>query len=151
MKKTLFTAMMLIFLISGISLAGTATPDECIAKCKEAAIVITDKGPDAAIAEINKRDGNFVWKDTYVFLMDMDGKMLAHPIKSSLVGKNMLEIKDSNGKFLFQEFIRVAKTSGVGWVDYTWPRPGEDRATQKSSYILKVIGKDLILGAGIYK
>lgn len=151
MKKILLTAILLIFLSSGISFAGGATPDECIAKCTEAAEMIKSKGLDAAISAINNRDGKFVWKDTYVFLMDMDGKMLAHPIKPSLVGKNMLEIKDSNGKFLFQDFIRVAKTSGVGWVDYTWPRPGEDRPTQKSSYILKVSGKDLILGAGIYK
>jgi cytochrome c len=151
MKKTFFTIIMLIFGISNICFAGSATPDECIAKCREAAEMIKNKGADAAIAEINKRDGRFVWKDSYVFLMNTEGNMLAHPIKASLVGKNMLDIKDSNGKFLFQEFIRVAKKSGIGWVDYMWPRPGEDRPTQKTSYILKVDGQDLILGAGTYK
>ena len=68
-----------------------ATKYECVAKCKEAAQLVTDKGIDTAIAEINKKDGPFVWKDSYVFMMDLEGKMLAHPIKPDLIGKNLLE------------------------------------------------------------
>ncbi len=50
--------------------------------------MVNEKGIGAAIAEINKKDGKFVWADTYVFLMDLDGKMLAHPMSPALIGKN---------------------------------------------------------------
>ena len=87
--------------------------------------MVNEKGLDAAIAEINKKDGKFVWADTYVFLMDLDGKMLAHPMSPALIGKNVLDMKDKGepGKLLFKEFVEVAKGKGEGWVDYMWINP----------------------------
>jgi hypothetical protein len=51
-----------------------ATKDECMAKAKEAAELVKTEGLEAAITKIKDKDGTFVWKDTYVFLMQMDGK-----------------------------------------------------------------------------
>src|SRR5660398_69036 len=97
--------------LAGSAFAAGATKDECVAKTKEAAAMVNEKGIGAAIAEINKKDGMFVWKDTYVFLMDLDGKMLAHPMSPALIGKNVLDMKDKGepGKFLFKEMVTVAK------------------------------------------
>ena len=78
--------------LAGSAFAAGATKDECVAKSKEAAAMVNEKGLDAAVAEINKKDGKFVWKDTYVFMMDLDGKMLAHPMSPALVGKNLLDM-----------------------------------------------------------
>ncbi len=132
-----------------------ATTEECIAKCKEAAAMISKDGLDAGKAEIGKKDGKFVWKDTYVFLMDFNGKMLAHPIKPALTEKdNLLGVTDKNEKNpkkVFVEFIKIAKEKGEGWVDYMWPKPGSETPSVKDTYIYRVPGKELILGAGIYK
>ena len=78
--------------------------------------MVTDKGIDAAIAEINKKDGPFVWKDSYVFMMDLEGKMLAHPIKPDLIGKNLLETPDKgpDKKLLFKEFVGAGEVEGRG-------------------------------------
>ena len=147
----------LFVLVLGICLAGNAiaeekaTKDECIAKTKEAAQMISDKGLDATIAEINKKDGQFVWKDTYVFLMDLEGTMLAHPMSPTLIGKNLLSTPDKKGKMFFVDFVEVAKSSGEGWVDYMWPKPGQEEPAPKISYIYRVPGQDLLLGAGIYE
>lgn len=139
-------------LLAGTVLADSATKAECMAKGKETAQFINEKGLDAAVAELNKKDGKFAWKDSYVFLMDFDGKMLGHP-NPKLVGANTLEMTDKaeKGKPIFKEFIAVAKDKGEGWVDYMWPKPGETTPVKKVSFIYRVPGKDLLVGAGYYE
>ena len=142
----------LVLFMAGPVLAENATPDEVVTKCHEAAKFIRDNGIDAAIKSISDKTGPFVWKDTYVFLMNMDGKMLAHPMKPALTEKETLvDVKDTAGKPLFLEFIQVANNKGKGWVDYMWPKPGQDDPAPKSSYIYRVPGTQYIVGAGIYK
>lgn len=147
---SLATVLLFVLCLAGSAMAQSATKDECVAKCKEAAQMVKDKGLDAAVAEINKKDGKFVWKDSYVFLMDMDGKMLAHPVSPALIGKNHLQTPDKAGKMFFQEFVAAAK-KGEGWASYMWPKPGSDTPVKKITYISRVPGKDLFVGAGIYE
>ncbi len=149
--SVILSALLVGLFAAGNVFAENATKDEVVAKTKEAAKMVSEKGADAAKAELNKKDGPFVWKDTYVFMMDTDGVMLAHPVKPSLIGKNLIEIKDSQGKLFFQDFAAVAKKDGEGWVDYMWPKPGEKEDSEKTSYILMVPDTNVIVGAGIYK
>jgi cytochrome c len=155
MKKAacLLIVPALILLLAGPTWAAeTATPDEVVTKCHEAAKFVQDNGIDASIKSIGDKKGPFVWKDTYVFLMNMDGKMLAHPIKPTLTEKSsLLDVKDSAGKPLFMEFVELANSKGKGWVDYMWPKPGQDEPAPKSSFIYRVPGTQYIVGAGIYK
>jgi len=124
-----------------------------VAKVKDAGKMVNEKGLDATIKEINNKTGMFVWKDTYVFLMDLDGKMLAHPMSPALIGKSLMETKDKGdpGKLLFKEFVELAKGKGEGWVEYMWSNPGDAKARKKISYIYRVPGKDLLAGAGIWE
>lgn len=140
-------------LVAAVAHGDSATRDECVAKCKEAAQFIAEKGLDEAIKEVNNKEGKFVWKDTYVFLMDLDGKMLAHPMNPALIGQNLLDRKDKGepGKLLFKEFVELAKSKGEGWVDYMWANPGDPAPRKKVSFILRVPGKPLLVGAGIYE
>lgn len=62
-------------------------------------------------------------------------------------------MKDAKGKAFIREFIETAKTKGSGWVDYMWPKPGEDKPSKKISYIKKAKmpdGEMVIVGAGMY-
>lgn len=132
--------------------AEKATKEECIAKCQNAAQYIKKNGIGSGIKTIGDKEGPFVWKDTYVFLMDMEGKMLAHPIKPQLTQKGpLLESADSTGKLHFAEFVKVADNPGTGWVDYMWAKPGMQKPVPKSSYIYRVSGTEYFVGAGIYK
>ncbi|MHB1397739.1 MAG: cache domain-containing protein [Trichloromonadaceae bacterium] len=134
----------------------SATEEEVVEKCKEAAAMLLEN-PEAGIAEIANKEGKFVWKDTYVFLMNLDGHMLAHPIIPQLTEKgSLLKVTDKNKqnpKLIFIDFVEVAKTNGEGWVDYMWPRPGasDKDPTDKLTYIYRVGQTDLLVGAGIYK
>ena len=153
MRKAAVTILVLAFGIffAATALADSATKDECVAKTKESAKMVLDKGLDEAVKEINNKQGKFVWKDSYVFLMDFDGKMLAHPMSPALIGQNVLDRKDKEGKLLFKEFVEVAKSKGEGWVGYMWANPGDPAPRKKITFIYRVPGKDLLAGAGIWE
>jgi cytochrome c len=149
-KTTL--ALILILGVAALAWGESATKEEVISQCEAAGKLIETEGIDAAIAAIGNKEGPFVWKDTYVFLMDLDGKMLAHPFKPELTQQDdLLQVADTDGKPLFMEFVKLANTSGKGWVDYMWPKPDEEKPVGKTSYIYRVPGTQYFVGAGIYK
>ncbi|MGC8659658.1 MAG: cache domain-containing protein [Desulfomonilaceae bacterium] len=153
MKKLVITCLgLVIFCFSALAWAQqVATKEECVVKCHEAAALINSKGLDEAIKEISDPKGPFVWKDSYVFLMNLDGKMLAHPMQPELTKlPHCLLITDPTDKALFVSFVNLAKTVGHGWVEYMWPRPGHKSPSKKITYIYRVPGKDLFVGAGVY-
>ena len=137
-----------------VAAKAAATREECVAKTREAAEMIRKEGVETAIAELRNEKGRFVWKDSYVFLMTLEGRMLAHPMDPGLTEEpSVLSLTDGNlenPKPMFREFVKVALDNGEGWVDYVWPRPGEDMPVLKETHIYRVPGKNLILGAGIY-
>lgn len=150
--RIIFVIFVIATCFCALAWAESATKEEVIAKCEEAAKLIQEKGVEAASQAIGDKAGPFVWKDTYVFLMDLDGKMIAHPIKPELTEKdNLLQVADTNGKPLFVEFVEVAGSKGQGWVDYMWPKPGQDQPAAKSTYIYRVANTPYLVGAGIYK
>jgi cytochrome c len=155
MKKSIFTFALVVLLttcFTALVWAQGATKKEVVAKCMAAAKLIQEKGVKVASQEIGDKHGPFVWKDSYVFLMDLDGKMLAHPIKPALTKKaTLVDVKDTEGKPLFMEFIEVAGKKGSGWVNYMWPKPGQEKPVAKTSYIYRVPNTPYFVGAGIYQ
>jgi cytochrome c len=86
-----------------------------------------------------------------VFLMNLDGKMLAHPMQPELTKlPHCLLITDATDKALFVSFVNLARTAGQGWVDYMWPRPGKKSPSKKITYIYRVPNQDVFVGAGVY-
>jgi methyl-accepting chemotaxis protein len=76
--------------------------------------------------------------------------MIMHPVKPELDGKDLSASKDPNGKLLFMEFVRVSKEKGAGFVDYMWPKPGEENPVPKVSYVKLFSPWGWIIGSGIY-
>lgn len=129
----------------------SATKEECVIKAHEAAALINSKGVEEAIKQIGDPEGPFVWKDSYVFLMNLDGKMLAHPMQPELTKlEHCLLITDPTDKALFVHFVNLARKRGSGWVEYMWPKPGKRAPSKKITYIYKVPNHDLFVGAGVY-
>jgi len=146
-KFAIFTLVALLGLcVTGTAIAGDK--EECVAKC-EAAVKMMKDDFTGALCEINKKDGKFVKGSVYVFAM-RGGVMIAHPMKPTLIGRDLSSLKDKGGKEFFKEFVKVGKEKGSGWVDYKWPKPGEKDPSDKSSYILKV-DDNYFVGAGYYK
>jgi methyl-accepting chemotaxis protein len=86
----------------------------------------------------------------YFWVNDMGPVMVMHPFAKQLVGKDLSENKDPNGKRLFVEFVNVVKKSGAGYVDYLWPKPGLDHPVPKISYVKGFAPWGWIVGTGIY-
>jgi hypothetical protein len=99
------------------------------------------------LKKVSNPKGSFVWKDSYVFLIDLDGKMLAHPFQPELTKQeHVLLITDPTDKALFVHFVNLARKVGNGWVEYMWPKPGKTRPSQKLTYIYRVPNQDLFVG-----
>jgi signal transduction histidine kinase len=96
--------------------------------------------------------GPFIAKDAYIFVFDMKGIDLVNPGFPNLEGRNLLDLKDTQGKQLIREMFELVHTSGFGWVDYMWPKPGESASTQKSAYVSKAKMGDqwVLVGCGVY-
>ncbi len=86
----------------------------------------------------------------YFFIIDTEAKVIMHPIKPALNGKDMSDFKDPAGKKLFSEMVTVSKDKGEGFVAYMWPKPGEDKPVPKQSFVKLFKEWGWIVGTGIY-
>ena len=90
-------------------------------------------------------------KDGYFWINDSYPKMIMHAIKPSLDGKDLSEVQDKAGKYLFKEFAVVANEKAEGGlVKYMWPKPNFDAPQQKFSYVQRFPQWDWIIGTGVY-
>lgn len=116
------------------------------------AVALLEKEGKKAYGKFHGKGSKFLFAGTYIWLHDMKGVMLMHPIKLGLIGKELLGLKDGNGKRFFVEMIDISNTKGSGWVDYTWPKPGEKTRSLKLSFVKKAkVGKEeIVVGCGTY-
>jgi cytochrome c len=151
MKKLLQLLLMVaVLFISPVQAhaGGRGSADEAVAMVKNALAYLKKNGKDKAYAEFNNPNGQFREGDLYILAFDMDGLGLAH-VNPRLVGKRTGDIKDVDGKHIFQEQRKLALEKGSGWVDYKWPNPLSGRIENKSTYLEKA--GDIIIMCGIYK
>lgn len=118
---------------------------------KAAALVERD-GKDAAFAKFRTRDSDWFRGDTYLFAYDMQLNVLLNPAFPEREGRNMRGDRDANGKAMHDEFVKVVKAHGAGWVDYVFPRPGTTKPATKWAYVRGVTmdGIPAIIGSGFY-
>ncbi|MDO8449253.1 MAG: methyl-accepting chemotaxis protein [Rhodoferax sp.] len=86
----------------------------------------------------------------YFWINDMQPKMVMHPIRPELDGKDLTGNKDPTGKHLFVEFVNTVKASGAGFVFYMWPKPGSEQPVQKVSYVKGFAPWGWVIGSGVY-
>jgi signal transduction histidine kinase len=84
-------------------------------------------------------------------VLSFNGEVLAHGTNKALIGKNMIEVKDVNGKYFTRETVEGAKGKGTGWNDYMFTNPVSKKVEPKSMYYERIPGFDGAIGVGIYK
>jgi methyl-accepting chemotaxis protein len=89
-------------------------------------------------------------KDNYYWINDLQVRMVMHPIKPELVGRNLADMKDPNGKHLFVDFVETVKRQGAGFVAYEWPKPGSAKPQPKLSYVVGFKPWGWVIGTGVY-
>lgn len=127
------------------------TREEARAMVDAAVEHVKKVGPEQAFKDFTDK-ANATWhkKDLYVFAYTRDGVNVAHGANERLVGKNLIEVRDPNGKFLIKA-LRDAALAGGGWVEYEWPHPLTKRVEAKASYVRQTVNYDGWLGVGVYR
>lgn len=126
------------------------TKSEAVAMIKRVQEKFKKDGAEATFKAVSDKSvKEFHDRDLYPFIYDMKGTCVAHGARPALIGKNLFNLKDQDGKYLIRVMIDIAKGPGSGWVDYKWPNPLNNKIEDKSSYVEKM--GDYFVGVGIYK
>lgn len=134
-------------LLAGPARAGST--DEAKRAVKRAVAYVKYQGKKKALEEIGKPRGMFDKGELYVFAYDLRGVMLAHPKNPELVGKNLLDVPDSEGKLFRKEIVEKATTKGWGWIEYKYLNPETHELEFKTSYCQAIV--DVIVCCGAYQ
>jgi cytochrome c len=155
-KKRLFCAALVTMAMvnpvsSQQSLPTSEQTKRIEAMVNKAASLVEAQGK-AVFSEFRKRDSEWWFGNTYLFVYDKDMNVLLNPAFPKREGTNVHGDKDVNGKLFHDEFMNVIHSKGSGWVDYMFPKPGQTQPSQKWSYVkaVKIEGVTGLIGAGFY-
>ncbi|SDR98510.1 TAXI family TRAP transporter solute-binding subunit [Bradyrhizobium canariense] len=126
------------------------TRDEAAAMVKRVQDKFKKDGPEATFRAINSKAPGFVDRDLYPFVTELTGLCVANGVTPAVTGKNLIDLKDQDGKFMIQQFVKTASTApGRGWVDYRWLNPVTKTIEDKSALIERM--GNYFVGVGVYR
>lgn len=157
--KNIFLAFLATFFLCSLitvaraeQLALQGSKEEARAMIENAATWFQKYGKAKTLAEISRagseKKGEFIDRDLYIFAYDYNGVVLAHGANPKLVGKNLFNFQDADGRYLIRGLIDTAQ-KGRGWYYYKWSNPITKKIEDKMAYVLK-IDNDVWIGAGVY-
>ncbi len=85
----------------------------------------------------------------YFFILSKKGVLVLDPAKPQLNGKNVYNMQDKKGNYLFRDMINVVNKHGSGFVYYWWKKL-DGKVAPKLTYVAQIPGSDLIIGTGVY-
>ena len=119
------------------------------------AVDLIEKYGEEAFPQFRIKGSEWDHDDLYIFVWGLDGMRYVYPPDVSGEGKNMLDLKDINGKPIGKLFVEaVSSDAGEGWVHYQWPKPKNDIPIWKSTFLKKAVtpsGKAYLVGSGLYE
>ena len=147
-------SMLFASLLFAVGLGSAAAADhgsaaEAQAMVAKAIEFMKKNGREKGYAEINNSKGQFTDRDLYVVVYDLNGKVLAHGSNAKMIGKDLIDMRDTDGKYFVKERVEIAKGKGSGWQDYKFMNPVSRKIEPKSMYLQRY--EDVIVGCGIYK
>lgn len=106
-------------------------------------------GKEKSLAEFSNPKGLFREGEIYIFVMTLDGIVIAHGANDKRIGLDLMEISDDHGMRYFQEVVESAKSVGSGVAEYWWINPSTKHREPKNLYFEKV--DDIIICSGVYQ
>ncbi len=153
MRKTTWTILALVAIAAAPLVAQTR--DQAKAFVKQASEYAKKNPREKFLEEVSGVKGQFHFNkgqnnDLYIFVYDLEGKVLAHGVRRELVGVNRWTAKDPDGKPWIQEWTKLVKEKGSGWIEYKELNPAQNnKVMKKASWVELVNG--MVIGAGIYE
>lgn len=158
MKRVVMMALAHLFVLALCTQAwaqakpAQGSKEEAKAMVEKAAAFYKAHGRDKTLAEVTRsstdKNGEFLDRDLYIFAYDFSGVVLAHGANPKLVGKNLFDMQDADGRYLIRGLIETAK-KGSGWYYYKWSNPITKKIDDKMAYVQK-LADDLWIGCGVY-
>jgi cytochrome c len=106
-------------------------------------------GTQKAYADFTGKAAQFVDRDLYVVVYDLQGKVLAHGQNPKMVGKDLIDLQDPDGKAFVKERVELARSKGKFWHDYKFTDPVSKKVLPKSTYCERL--ESTAVCVGIYK
>ncbi|TVO63568.1 hypothetical protein FHP89_13935 [Denitromonas ohlonensis] len=130
--------------------APRATPEQAMSVLWRAVDELKRNAPAAAFAAFNDINGSFVRDDTYVFVVGItDRRMHAHGAMPRLIGRNVAELRDVDGKQIIDQMLNIVSTADAGGLDYKWRNPVTGEIEKKHTFVRRV--GDYMVGVGYYE
>ncbi|MDP3823991.1 MAG: cache domain-containing protein [Burkholderiales bacterium] len=149
-KHFSLTALIAAFAFAGLAHADEgATAAEATAMVKKGVGFIKAQGKDKGYAEISSKTSQFKDRDLYLVVYGLDGTVRAHGANEKMIGKNLIDLKDVDGKAFVKERVELAASKGTFWQDYKFTNPTNKKIEPKSMYCEKL--EDVAVCGGIYK
>jgi cytochrome c len=137
------------FSVNAAAKDGNATEAEATAMVKKGVSFIKANGKEKGYAEISTKGGQFTDRDLYLVVYGLDGVVHAHGANEKMIGKNLIELKDVDGKAFVKERVELAQAKGTFWQDYKFTNPVTKKIEPKSMYCEKL--NDAVVCGGVYK
>jgi len=128
---------------------GAQGPADAEALVKEALAFARTNGAYKLIKAANTPGGPFHKGDLYLWIVDMDGVMLANGANPKMVGKDSSEKADADSVHYAREAVRIAEGPGKGWFTYKFKHPVSNEIQQKECYVEK--SDSIIIACGAYR
>lgn len=155
MKKLIYIIASLLLLSISSNFAYAQTKEEVTTLVKQTKNDIENNALQT-LARINRAEHPYKNKNNpalYVFVFDTNLTVVAHAIKTRVIGKNVKGKPDIKGKKFRDEILAKALKDGSGWVDYYFKNPKTKKVAHKISYFELANGSDgkkYIVGSGKY-
>ena len=126
-----------------------ASKDEAVAMVKKGVAYVKANGKDKGYAEISNKKGQFIDRDLYLVVYGLDGMVFAHGANEKQVGRNLIDLKDIDGKLFVKERVELAQKQPSFWQEYKFTDPVTHKIEPKEMYCERL--EDVVVCGGIYK
>lgn len=126
---------------------------QLVAFVEEAADLLEARGTDA-FREFGPTGAIPRPEGLYLFVYDTSGKNIWHGSNPALVGRDLLDLRDLDGKLVLREMVEIGmrpERAASGWVFYLWEERSEFLPRWKASYLRKAVapgGAVYLVGCG---
>jgi signal transduction histidine kinase len=137
----------LLLCLGPVHAATTEKADSQAAKALlEKALAYYHEQGDKAFAAFS-RQGEFVDKDRYVFVVDTKGVMLASGGPSSaLIGRDVSEVLGPDVQKAFKDALKVPEGNGIQQAEYRWQNWADGKVERKHVFYQRVGQRILAVG-----
>lgn len=130
------SALIMLLLVCSAAPVWSAPPrEQAIETLVNQAVELIEKQGASALDEFSKPNSRWFNDQHALFIFDEQGNELVNPTFPELVGRNLWDLQDSNGRYPARLELELVKTQGGGWIDGRWAKPQGGPEAKTRNYV----------------